>query len=181
MRGARAIVSVMLACAVVAAEAAASPIVFSDHVARAPQNSCSSFQTFTVYGKTSGLPNVERAAEIESAYVSRFYGTPCARFGTGGWPVYLTDESYMQQQCGPGSSACHGVNPQPYAVIGPGLSAHRSLYIIHEILEMLADPMVDHTDTREICDQYSPQFFSINGVQAPAFALPDGSEMNQLR
>lgn len=136
--------------------------------------------TFTVYGKGRNLQRIEAAAVMESVYVSEYWDTPCASFvPSGGWPVYLSDAKYIAKQCGWAAAACHDVNKatgEPYAVIGPNLAGFpRAEFFIHEILETLADPYLKNIVGREICDQYNGEWVKIGGIDAPVFALPDGS------
>jgi hypothetical protein len=121
--------------------------------AQTAAESCTSYDTFTVYGADRNLRQIELAAQIESVELAKHYQTPCARFASRGWPVYLSSTEYAHSACGPLARGCHAIALEPYVIVDGS-----SVDFIHEVLETIADPMLTELH-REVCDPYEGYWF----------------------
>lgn len=147
----------------------------------APAVSCPSgaaAQTLTVVNqarvKPRVLATVERAVSAQSLQLRAAWGTPCARFGRGGWKVYL-------KVGGAEPHGEHDFNGQPYALVwtsgAPAESWSRDFS--HEVIEMLEDPTLDvryeHDGSswqREIADPVEGLGYRLDGVYVSDFVTP---------
>lgn len=120
------------------------------------------------------LARVEDAVEAQSMQVRAAWGTPCAEFRLGGWPLYLDR-----------GKAPHGVHyfdgRRPYALVWtaglPWESWSRDFS--HEVIETLEDPTLDvryafdaSTWMREIADPVEDLGYQLDGIYVSDFVLP---------
>ncbi|MBV9804562.1 MAG: hypothetical protein JO130_15280 [Solirubrobacterales bacterium] len=135
-------------------------------------------QTLTVVNqakvKPRALAAVERAVSAQTLQLSAAWGTPCARFGAGGWKVYLKI----------GGAEPHGEHDfygQPYALVWTsGASVEGwSRDFSHEVIEMLEDPTLEvryehagSTWQREIADPVEGLGYRLDGVYVSDFVTP---------
>lgn len=159
-------------------------------------------QTLTIVNQAnvrpSALAKVEHALAVQARQLRASYGTPCIRFGPGGWKIYLKvndgQNSYRMPAgehyaistfagnwlcSAPGycvaQDAMATMGAIPYANVMTGGWPLRtwSATLSHEVVEMLANP--DTTGT-EICDPVEMKTYRINGVYVSDFVLPHGSD-----
>jgi hypothetical protein len=165
-------------------------------------------QTITVINEANVRPwmlaKVENAIAAQSLQLRAAWGTPCVRFGPGGWLAYLQIASVSY----PDGSVLHPIEGEhygngdpgpywagdPYAIVDTGALPYVdwSHALSHEILEMLADPTDEIHATpyvlREVCDPVEGLSYQLVGVAVSDFVFPSyfagGSgpydEMHQL-
>ncbi|HEY1519149.1 MAG TPA: hypothetical protein VGF91_22150, partial [Solirubrobacteraceae bacterium] len=153
-------------------------------------------QTITIVNEARvqpwALAKVESAIMAQSLQLRAAWGTPCVRFGPGGWMVYL-QTGYESLQGGgytlevggehyglgvPGPD-WHG---QPYVIVKTGGAAYTawSYALSHEVDEMLVDPTdamyyVWPNGSRqllEVCDPVEADTYTLDGVTVDDFTLP---------
>lgn len=126
-------------------------------------------QTITVVNRAGVSPRelakVERAVAIQSRELRHWWHTPVARFGPGGWPIYLhrwwpgNDHEYNLARERPWAEVSWTANEWPAP----------SVLLSHEVLEMLADPTAR---SREVCDPVAADAYRVGRVMVSDFVTP---------
>ena len=133
-------------------------------------------QTFTIIDRAhvgpAAIARVEWATELQSIELRHAWGTPCARFGPGGWPVTLRSTQ--------APSGDHFPNPARVDVFTGRLPLQAwSVPFSHEIMETLVDSPANrgywHNGTGyqlEVCDPVRGHNYRIAGVYVADFVAP---------
>lgn len=158
-------------------------------------------QTITVVNDAgvTGLAKVERAIEVQSLQLRRWWGTPAVVFGTGGWPITIVDYALGHGVVGlhdvqqisapcPVDRACGAIDgANPYAIVTvwgwqpPVTAPYWSITFSHEIMEMLVDPQVNRQVSishgeplglMEVCDPVEENAYSLDAVEVSDFVTP---------
>jgi hypothetical protein len=164
-------------------------------VLEASQASCPAgvpVQTITLVnltGENIVTGSIERALVDQSLQLRAAWGTPCVRFGFGGWLVYLQLGGPHAQ---PGGDIGYQVGGdhygagipgpnyagQPYAIVQTGnltWTAGAARGLSHELDEMLVDPQ-DETRWKygllEVCDPVQNLTHDVDGIPVSDFVLP---------
>ena len=142
-------------------------------------------QTLTVVNRANVRPRallaVERATVDQSLQLRAAWGTPCVRFGLGGWPITLTTGTPVHNQDGSVSDPITGehpyVNGRPTAWITTGGATYAvwTRAFTHEVAEMLVDPALTtrwRLGLTEVCDPVENVTYSLDGVRVSDFVFP---------
>lgn len=135
-------------------------------------------QTFTVIDqagvRSRALVAAQRAVTAQSLQVRAAWGTPCARFAAGGWPLYL-------KHGGGEPRGEHYFYGRPFGLIWTSGATVEgwSRDFSHEVVEMLEDPTLDvryvHDGSswqREIADPVEDLGYRLDGVYVSDFVTP---------
>jgi hypothetical protein len=123
--------------------------------------------------RAPSLAKVERAVADQSIQLHAAWGTPCVKFGPGGWPLYL--------RIGGTEWGVHYAQPVRMEVYTAGLAYRAwSTVFSHEVLEALEDPTTtnayavsDHNGgVVEVADPVGERAYALDGVWVSDFVFP---------
>lgn len=148
-------------------------------------------QTITVtnlaHATTAALAAVERATTDQSMQIRAAWGTPCIRFGPGGWPLILTSgrianpdgtTTYQLGGVHTGTASRHGATAIPTIDVQTGALPYKTWARAwtHEVAETLENPTASTVPggPQEIADRVENgnATYTVDGLQVTDFVFP---------
>lgn len=119
---------------------------------------------------------IERATRDESFALRLYYGSPCAFFGPGGTPIYLSN-GYQARSGGGFTYQMGGVHYATAIYVQTGMLPYTNWVraFSHEVVESLVNPNDDRlfgNYQAEVCDPVENLTYEVDQLQVSDFATP---------